>query len=134
MTLSGLIFAIFGINGNFTICAVRRFLMVHAALCVNDVCQQGRQSGRGGRRGRGRRSRRGKGARDPRKARASEFPDDEALDDYVDEEDDDPDTERMHVKDVKAKPMPELMAMAGSLEIGAPRLMLMTSAPLSAAQ
>jgi len=76
---------------------------------------QSSQNGRP-RRGRGRRPRGGNGARDPRKAHASEFPDDEALDDYEDD-DDDPDADRMHVKDVKAKPMAELMAMAESLEI-----------------
>jgi transcription termination factor Rho len=76
---------------------------------------QSSQNGRP-RRGRGRRTRGGNGTRDPRKARSSEFPDDESLDEFEDEEDD-PDAERMHVKDVKAKPMAELMEMAESLEI-----------------
>jgi transcription termination factor Rho len=87
---------------------------------VSDHRSNENQSSQNGRprRGRGRRARSGNGTRDPRKARASEFPDDESLDEFEDEdEDDDPADERMHVKDVKAKPMAELMEMAEALEI-----------------
>ncbi len=66
------------------------------------------------RRGRGRRGRGGNGSRDPRKPRLPEYPDDEPLEDDLD---DDPDSERMYVGDVKAKAMSELMELAESLNV-----------------
>jgi len=70
-----------------------------------------------GRRGRGRgRGRRGNGARDPRKPRPPEFPDDDFLDeDMIDDEEDSGD--RMYVSEIKAKSMPDLTALAESLNV-----------------
>ena len=67
------------------------------------------------RRGRSRRTRGGNGARDPRKARNPEFPDDEALED--DDLEDDPEGERMNVKELKEKPVQELTELGESLEV-----------------
>ena len=66
------------------------------------------------RRGRGRRSRNGNGTRDPQKSRNSEFPDDDWEDNDLD---DDPEGERMNVKDLKDQPMQELTELAESLEV-----------------
>jgi transcription termination factor Rho len=78
---------------------------------VSDSPSQGRR-GRG--RGRGRRG--GNGTRDPRKARSSEFPDDDILDeDMIDDEDDDGD--RMYVSEIKAKSMQELTELGEDLEV-----------------
>jgi transcription termination factor Rho len=72
---------------------------------------QGRR-GRG--RGRGRRS--GNGARDPRKGRASEFPDDDFLDeDMIDDEEDDGD--RMYVQEIKAKSVQDLTTLGEELNV-----------------
>ncbi len=68
------------------------------------------------RRGRGRRPRGGNGTRDPRKARSDEFPDDEALELDAVEEDDDP-NDRLNVKELKEKAMPELTAVAEGLAV-----------------
>jgi len=66
------------------------------------------------RRGRGRRSRNGNGTRDPQKSRNSEFPDDDWEDNDID---DDPEGERMNVKDLKDQSMKELTELAESLEV-----------------
>ncbi len=66
------------------------------------------------RRGRGRRSRNGNGTRDPQKSRNSEFPDDDWEDNDLD---DDPEGERMNVKDLKDQSMQELTELAESLEV-----------------
>ena len=66
------------------------------------------------RRGRGRRSRNGNGTRDPQKSRNSEFPDDDWEDNDLD---DDPEGERMNVKDLKDQSMKELTELAESLEV-----------------
>ena len=66
------------------------------------------------RRGRGRRSRNGNGTRDPQKSRNSEFPDDDWEDNDID---DDPEGERMNVKDLKDQSMQELTELAESLEV-----------------
>ena len=73
-------------------------------------------NGPGGRsrRGRGRRSR-SSGSRDSRKGRSSEFPDDDGIDEADIE--DDPEGERMQVKDLKAKPMQELSELGESLDV-----------------
>ncbi len=66
------------------------------------------------RRGRGRRSR-GNGS--AHQNRMPDFPDDEVLDEFIDGDDDDPNVERMHVKDLKAKSMPELTDLGESLNV-----------------
>jgi transcription termination factor Rho len=74
------------------------------------------------RRGRGRRSRGGNGRdprdprdmRDPRRMRM-DFPDDDSLDDFVDRDDDDDTTEKLHVNDLKARSMQDLTELAESL-------------------
>jgi transcription termination factor Rho len=74
-------------------------------------------------RGRGRRSRGGggggggggNGSRDPRRGRPPEFPDDEALID--DDNDDDPNIQRVNVQDLKNKSMAELTEMGEGLGI-----------------
>jgi transcription termination factor Rho len=71
---------------------------------------QGRR-GRSRRRGRGDR---GNGAREPRKLRSSEYPDDEPL---VDDLDDDPNVERVSVKDLKDKAVQELTEMGEGLGV-----------------
>jgi transcription termination factor Rho len=68
------------------------------------------------RRGRARRPR-GNGSRDPRQAR-DEFPEDDALDaEVVDDVDEVAESERMHVKELKEKSMPELTDMAEVLHV-----------------
>jgi len=67
------------------------------------------------RRGRGRRPRGGNNGRDSRKAHNPEFPDDEPLDDEIDE--DDPDAESVHVNDLKLKTPQELTEFGEELEI-----------------
>jgi transcription termination factor Rho len=71
---------------------------------------QGRR-GRNRRRGRGDR---GNGAREPRKLRSPEYPDDEPL---VDDLDDDPNVERVSVKDLKDKAVQELTEMGEGLGV-----------------
>jgi transcription termination factor Rho len=66
------------------------------------------------RRGRGRRSR-GNGSA-PHQSHMPDFPDDEALDEFIDD-DDDPNVERMHVKDLKAKSIAELTDLGESLNV-----------------
>ena len=71
------------------------------------------------RRGRGRRPRSGgnggNNARDSRKGGKSEFPDDEPLEDEIDEGD--PDAESVHVNDLKSKTPQELTEFGEELEI-----------------
>ncbi len=67
------------------------------------------------RRGRSRRARNGNGARDPHKSRNPEFPADEDLDDTDIE--DDPEGERMNVKELKEKPVQDLTELGESLEV-----------------
>jgi len=67
------------------------------------------------RRGRSRRPRNGNGARDPHKSRNPEFPADEDLDDTDIE--DDPEGERMNLKELKEKPVQELTELGESLEV-----------------
>jgi transcription termination factor Rho len=74
---------------------------------------QGRR-GRGRRRGRNDHGDRGNGARDPRTMRAPEYPDDEPL---IDDPDEDPNVERVSVKDLKVKPAQELTTMGEGLGI-----------------
>jgi transcription termination factor Rho len=70
------------------------------------------------RRGRGRRPRSNDnvGNRDHRRERASEFPDDASLDEEADA-DDDPDTPRMNVMDLKSKQTEELAELGESLGV-----------------
>jgi transcription termination factor Rho len=69
------------------------------------------------RRGRGRRPRSNDniGNRDNRRERASEIPDDALIDDDID--DDDPDTPRMNVMDLKSKRTEELAELGESLDV-----------------
>jgi len=76
---------------------------------------QGRRSRGRGRRTRGGGGGGGNGSRDPRRSRASEFPDDEALID--DDPDDDPNVERVNVQELKDKSMAELTEMGEAMGI-----------------
>ncbi len=76
--------------------------------------ESGSSQGRRGR-GRGRRSRGGNGAREPHKHRMQEFPDDEPLEEELD--DDDPDTDRMYVQEIKEKSVQELTELGESLNV-----------------
>ena len=78
---------------------------------ANETTTSGRS-----RRGRGRRARGGNGAHDPRNARAPEYPDDEPLEN-IDDDDEDPNAERMNVKDLKLEPMAELLELAENLSV-----------------
>src|SRR3990172_1250283 len=84
--------------------------------------------GQGGRRrGRGRRSRGGggmggggggggNGMRDPRRGRGMEFPDEEILEEDIDDEEGD-DADRMYVSEIKARSMEQLTELAESLAV-----------------
>ena len=73
------------------------------------------QGRRGRSRGRGRRG--GNGSRDPRKARTSEFPDDDLLDEEMIDDDEEDEGDRMYVSEIKAKSMQELTALGEDLEV-----------------
>src|SRR5262249_7316778 len=82
---------------------------------------QGQGGGR--RRGRGRRSRGGgggnmggNGMRDPRRGRGMDFPDEEILEEDIDDEEGD-DADRMYVEEIKARSMEQLTELAESLAV-----------------
>ena len=91
---------------------------------VNNERMDSSSQGQGGRRrGRGRRTRGGgggnqggNGMRDPRRGRGMEFPDDELLDEDIDDEEADHE-DRMYVQEIKSRSMEQLAELAESLAV-----------------
>ncbi len=79
--------------------------------------QGGRRRGRGRRtRGGGGGNQGGNGMRDPRRGRGMEFPDDELLDEDIDDEEADHE-DRMYVQEIKSRSMEQLAELAESLAV-----------------
>jgi transcription termination factor Rho len=91
---------------------------------TNDRMDSPSQGQGGRRRGRGRRSRGGptggqgggNGMRDPRRGRGMDYPDDEILEEDIDDEEAD-DADRMYVQEIKSRSMEQLAELAESLAV-----------------